>query len=136
MSNLRKDTLSRLDNCDCHTPAPPFPSNVMPISLFEEMMYKVAYVAGYIGTKKEFAEDLAAALNGAEQIAGLIIQKSSIEEFPDIGLENAIYIDTAKNHIYYWKGDGYYKIDAGTDSDDEEGPVIPSDGLIYDGGEI
>ena len=132
MSNLRKDTLGRLNNCDCHTPAPPFPSNVMPISLFEEMMYKVAYVAGYIGSKKEFAEDLAAALNGAEQIAGLIIQKSSVKDFPDIGLENAIYIDTTKHHIYYWNKDGYYRIQA----EPSEGPVIPSDGLTYDGGEI
>jgi hypothetical protein len=136
MSNLRKDTLNRLNNCDCHTPAPPFPSHVMPISLFEEMMYKVAYVAGYIGTKKEFAEDLAATLNGAGQIAGLIVQKGSIEEFPDIGLENAIYIDTAKNHIYYWKGDGYYRIQASSGSGEDGETVIPSDGLTYDGGEI
>ena len=138
MSNLRNDTLNRLHNCDCHTPAPPFPSHVMPISLFEEMMYKVAYVAGYVGTKTEFSEALANALNGAQQVPGLIIQKSSIEDFPDVGLENAVYIDTEKNHIYYWKNDGYYQIDAGTGSegDGESGPVIPSDGLTYDGGEI
>ena len=136
MSNLRKDTLNRLDKCDCHTPAPPFPSNVMPISLFEEMMYKVAYVSGYIGTKKEFSEDLAAALNGAEQIAGLVIQKSSVDEFPDIGRENAIYIDTAKNHIYYWKDDGYYRIKAGGTPGEDGEEIIPSDGLIYEGGVI
>ena len=137
MSNLRRDTLNRLDNCDCHTPAPPFPSNVMPISLFEEMMYKVAYVAGYVGSKKDFSADLAAALNGAEQVAGLIIQKGSISDFPDIGLDNAIYIDTSKDQIYYWKGDGYYRIETGSGSGEEDdGPVIPSDGLTYDGGEI
>ena len=134
MSNLRKDTLQRLNNCDCHTPAPPFPSHVMPISLFEEMMYKVAYVAGYAGTKKEFTEDLAAALNGAEQIAGLIVQKSSIDDFPDIGLENAIYIDTSTNQIYYWKDDGYYLIQTGSGEGGDI--VIPSDGLTFDGGEI
>ena len=138
MSNLRNDTLNRLHNCDCHTPVPPFPSHVMPISLFEEMMYKVAYVAGYVGTKTEFSEALANALNGAQQVPGLIIQKSSIEDFPDIGLENAVYIDTEKNHIYYWKNDGYYQIDAGAGSGGggESGSVIPSDGLTYDGGEI
>ena len=139
MSNLRKDTLNRLDKCDCHTPAPPFPSNVMPISLFEEMMYKVAYVAGYCGSKKEFADDLAAALNGAEQVAGLIIQKGSTNEFPSIGLENAIYIDTKTNQAYYWNDDGYYMIQAGSNPGPGEGgdaPVIPSDGLIYDGGVI
>ena len=137
MSNLREATANRLYGCDCATPAPPMPSHVMPISVFEDMMYKVAYVAGYVVTKKEFSEDLANALNNAEQVTGLIIQKSSIEEFPDIGLDNAIYIDTANDNIYYWKGDGYYKIDADSGSGGgEDGPVIPSDGLTYDGGEI
>lgn len=136
MSNLRNDTLNRLNNCDCHTPAPPFPSHVMPISLFEEMMYKVAYVAGYVGTKSEFSEALANALNGAQEIPGLIVQKKSIEEFPDVGLENAIYIDTSEHHIYYWAGNGYYKIDAGSGSGEDGETVIPSDGLTYDGGEI
>ena len=136
MSNLREATAMRLHGCDCATPAPPMPSHVIPISVFEEMMYKVAYVAGYIGTKKEFSEDLASALNGAGQVAGLVIQKSSISEFPDVGLDNAIYIDTAKNHAYYWKEDGYYKIytHSGTGEDGEL--IIPSDGLAYDGGEI
>ena len=124
MSNLRKDTLNRLHNCDCHTPAPPFPSQVIPISVFEDMMYKVAYVAGYVGTKTSFSEDLANALNGAQHIAGLIIQKGSIEDFPDIGLENAIYIDTAKNQIYYWKDDGYYRISSGAGGGLEEGTVL------------
>lgn len=136
MSNLRKDTMNRLNNCDCHTPAPPFPAHVMPISLFEEMMYKVAYVAGFVGTKADFSEALANALNGSQQLPGLIIQKSSVSDFPDIGLENAIYIDTTEKHIYFWNEDGYYKVDAGSGPDSEEGPVIPSDGLIYDGGEI
>ena len=135
MSNLREATAQRLHGCDCATPAPPMPSHIMPISIFEEMMYKVAYVAGYVGTKKEFSEDLANALNNATQVAGLIIQKSSIAEFPDVGLENAIYIDTTDNSIYYWKGDGYYKI-VGSGSSEDDGPVIPSDGLTYDGGEI
>ena len=131
MADLRKDTMNRLHNCDHHTPAPPFPSHVMPISLFEEMMYKVAYVAGYVGSKSDFSEALANALNGAQQVAGLIIQKGSINDFPDIGLENAIYIDTENNHIYYWKGDGYYRIET-----DVGGGSIPSDGWTYDGGEI
>ena len=138
MSNLRKDTLSRLGNCDCHTPAPPFPSHVMPISLFEEMMYKVAYVAGFAGTKADFSEALAQALNGAQQVPGLIIQKGSVNDFPDVGRENAIYIDNTNHHIYYWNEDGYYQIEAegGPGGGGNEGPVIPSDGLIYDGGEI
>ena len=124
MSNLRNNTLNRLQNCDCQTPAPPFPSPVIPISLFEEMMYKVAYVAGYVGTKTEFSEDLASALNGAQQVTGLIIQKGSIEDFPDVGLENAIYIDTEHKHIYFWKDDGYYRISTGSGGGLEDGTVL------------
>lgn len=134
MSNLRKETLNRLDKCDCHSPAPPKPSNVMPISLFEEMIYKVVQVAGYTEGKKEFLKDLVSALNGAKQIKEIIVQKSSVEEFPDIGLENAVYIDTAKNHIYYWKDNEYYRIETNSEEDGEI--VIPSDGLIYEGGII
>ena len=63
MSNLREATANRLYGCDCGTPSPPFPSHIIPISVFEEMMYKVAYVAGYVGTKADFSEALANALN-------------------------------------------------------------------------
>ena len=76
-------------------------------------MYKTAYSAGYIGSKTDFRQDLADSLNGASQIAGMIIQKGSIQDFPSVGLENAVYIDTEKNHIYYWKDDGYYRINTG-----------------------
>lgn len=136
MSNLREATANRLCGCDCGTPSPPFPSHMIPISVFEEMMYKVAYSSGYVGTKAEFTEDLANALNNSQQVAGLVIQKGSINDFPDIGLENAIYIDTEKNHIYYWKGDGYYKIYTGIGSGEDGELIIPSDNLTYEGGVI
>ena len=136
MSN-RMQTRDRLmyEDPNCCCPPPAFPSPVMPLSVFEDMMYKVAYVSGYAGTKTDFKEDLAESLNGANKLTGIIMQKSSINDFPDIGLENAIYIDTQYSQIYYWKEDGYYRIETkgggGSDS-----PVIPSDDLIYDGGVI
>ena len=135
MSN-REQTRDRLiydPNCHCSPmPSPPFPSSVMPISIFEDMMYKVAYASGYVGSKADFKEDLAEALNGAQQIPGLIIQKDSINDVPSIGVENAIYIDTSKKEIYYWNDDGYYKIQSGAG----DGEAIPPDGLIYEGGVI
>lgn len=131
MSN-REQTRDRLlyedPGCHCAPPPPPFPSHVMPLSVFEDMMYNVAYVAGYAGTKTDFRQDLAEVLNRAKQLAGLIIQKDSINDFPSIGVENAIYIDTSKRDIYYWRDDKYYKV--------EFGEAIPPDGLIYEGGVI
>lgn len=110
MSNLRQDTLTRLSECEYPPFCSPFPAPVMPISIFAEMMYKVAYSSGYKGTKTEFTEDFVNCLNGSQSISGLIIQKGSIEDFPEVGVENAVYIDTEKNHIYYWKDNNYYRI--------------------------
>ena len=124
MANLRKDTMHRLCDCDCNTPSPPGPSHIMPLSVFEEMMYKVAYASGYIGSKTDFREDLINSLNGASAISGLIIQKGSVEDFPDIGVENAIYIDTEYNQIYYWNKDGYYKIGAPGSDGLREGTIL------------
>lgn len=141
MANLREATANRLYGCDCHTPSPPLPSHIMPISVFEDMMYKVAYVSGYAGEKEDFAEDFVEALKNAQQGGGIVIQKNSIKDFPTIGVENAIYIDTGKKEIYFWQEDGYYKIESNSNSGDEEGggdnkPEIPSDDIIYEGGEI
>lgn len=67
MSDARQETLTRLMGCGCgcvpSSPPPPFPSNVMPLSVFEDLMYRVAYSGGYAGTKTEFGEDLASCLN-------------------------------------------------------------------------
>ena len=144
MSNLRDATANRLFGCDCSTQSPPLPCHVPSISAFEEMMYKVAFRAGYAGTKMEFVEDLADALNGAQKLAGLVIQKDSINDFPDIGVENAIYIDTSTKQIYFWKEDGYYKIKAGESNGENEKPEDPTppeppvedDEIIYEGGEL
>ena len=57
MSNLRDQTLNRLNNVSFCIPNTPIPASVMPLSIFEEMMYKVAYENGYSGTKTDFTED-------------------------------------------------------------------------------
>lgn len=135
MANYRSDTRDILQNCncDCNTPPPmpPFPAPVMPASIFEDMMYRVAYAGGYMGTKAEFRDDLGKALNGAENASGAIVQKDSADLFPDIGNENTIYIDMSKRELYVWQTDGYYKIGIEGEGD---GTAIPPDGLIYEGG--
>lgn len=133
MSDLRKATAERLYDCNCDCkprPPAPMPDGMMPLSVFEDLLYKTATYAGYVGSKTDFRKDLSDSLNGASQIPGLVIQKDSIDDFPSIGLENAVYIDTEESQIYYWKEDGYYKIYTGA------GEMIPSDGLTYDGGVI
>lgn len=115
MSDLRKATANRLSGCDCAPPPPmPMPDHIMPLSVFEDLLYKVAYQSGYIGSKTDFRQDLADSLNGASQINGLVVQKGSVDDFPTVGIPSAIYIDTERNDIYYWKEDeGYYKINSG-----------------------
>lgn len=110
MSSLRRDTLTRLIECENPPSCSHFPAADIPICVFAEMMYKVAYSSGYEGTKTEFTEDFVNCLNGSQNISGLIIQKGSVEDFPENGVENAIYIDTEHNHIYYWKENAYYRI--------------------------
>ena len=144
MSNLREATANRLYGYDYSYGAMPMPCHIPPLSAFEDMMYKVAFRSGYAGTKAEFNDDLAAALNGAQTLAGLVIQKDSIKDFPDIGRENAIYIDTSTKQIYFWNEDGYYKVSSGSgevdpdpeepDNPDPEPPV--NDDIIYEGGEL
>ena len=110
MSSLRRDTLTRLIEYENPPSYSHFPTVDIPICVFAEMMYKVAYSSGYEGTKTEFTEDFVNCLNGSQNISGLIIQKGSVEDFPENGVENAIYIDTEHNHIYYWKENAYYRI--------------------------
>lgn len=128
MSNLRNQTMNRLNEASFCMPSAPMPAPVMPLSIFEELLYKVAYEYGYTGTKTDFTEDFLKSLNG---ISNNIIQSDSISEFPEIGKEGTIYIDSKNGKIYYWKDGQYIQI-----SEQQEGPIIPSDGLIYDGGEI
>lgn len=124
MSSLRQDTLTRLSECEYPPSCSPFPVPVMPISVFSEMMYKVAYASGYEGTKTEFTEDFVNCLNGSQSISGLIIQKGSVEDFPEVGVENAIYIDTEHNHIYYWKENAYYRISTMSGGGLEDGTIL------------
>ena len=135
MANYRADTRDRIHDCGCHDPAPipPLPSPIMPVSVFEDMMYRVAYAGGYLGTKTEFREDLGKALNGADNASDAIVQKDNVSSFPSVGTENAIYIDMSKKELYVWQKDGYYKIGTSGSGNEE---AIPPNGLIYEGGVI
>lgn len=124
MFNLRQETLNRLNTCEQPPNCNPFPAPIMPISVFEEMLYKVAFYAGYEGTKTDFTKDFVNCLNGSQSISGIIIQKGSIEDFPEVGIENAVYIDTEKNHIYYWKDNEYYRISTMSDGGLEDGTIL------------
>lgn len=117
MANLRNETRTMLNNCGCDCdcgprPQPPFPAPVIPMSVFEEMMYRVAYNAGYMGSKTDFRDDLANSLNGVSQDnLCLLVMKGSYQDFPDVGQDNCLYIDTDASQLYYWvDGEGYYRV--------------------------
>lgn len=128
MSNLRNQTMNRLNEASFCMPGAPMPAPVMPLSIFEELLYKVAYEYGYTGTKADFSEDFLDSLSG---LSSNIVQSDSVSEFPEVGTEGAIYIDSENGEIYYWKDEQYVQLNK-----QQEGPMIPLDGLIYDGGEI
>ena len=124
MSNLRDQTMKRFNNAGFCLPGAPMPAPVMPLSIFEEMMYKVAYENGYSGTKTDFTEGFVNALLGNSNAAGVILQKGSVADFPEKGIENAVYIDTENNHIYYWKENRYYRISTGSGGGLEDGTIL------------
>ena len=124
MSNLRDQTMNRLNNASFCMPGAPMPAPVMPLSIFEEMMYKVAYENGYSGTKTDFTEGFVNALLENSSVSGVILQKGSVSDFPEIGLENAVYIDTENNHIYYWKDNHYYRISTSSGGGLEDGTIL------------
>ena len=128
MSNLRNQTMNRLNEASFCMPGAPMPAPVIPLSIFEELLYRVAYEYGYTGTKTDFSENFLDSLNG---LSSNIVHSGSISEFPEVGTEGAIYIDSENGGIYYWKDEQYVQLNK-----QQEGPMIPSNGLTYDGGEI
>lgn len=126
MSNLRDQTMNRLNNASFCMPCAPIPAPVMPLSIFEEMMYKVAYENGYSETKTDFLNDFVRSLIEAEDKTVSFLYKGFLSTFPSIGEDNMLYIDIEKNNIYYWKDNQYFKI---TTSNQEI-----SEGIILDGG--
>jgi hypothetical protein len=77
------------------------------------MMFQVAKKNGYLGTKNDFENDFIASLNGASGSAnGVIIQRGSVNDFPQVGLEHGIYVDTSTQKIYFWKDGRYYTVTA------------------------
>lgn len=111
MSNSRQLTRDLIpDNMNCGCKPPPTPVGGYSLSVFTDMMFQVAKNNGYLGTKNDFENDFIASLNGASGSAnGVIIQRGSVNDFPKIGLEHGIYVDTSSSKIYYWK-DGAYHI--------------------------
>lgn len=115
MSNSRQLTRDLIpDNMNCGCQPPPTPVGGYSLSVFTDMMFQVAKKNGYLGTKNDFENDFIASLNGASGSAnGVIIQRGSVNDFPQVGTPSGIYIDSSTNKVYYWKdGEGYYTITA------------------------
>ena len=134
MNDLRNQTMNRLNETNFCFPNAPKPLPVMPLSIFEELMYKVAYENGFLGTKEDFIKNFINSLLNEADITGVVVQKSSVADFPEKGTEKSIYIDTENKHIYFWNNEKYYQVFTG--NSEEEDFIIPSDGLVYEGGEI
>ena len=115
MSNSRQLTRDLIpDNMNCGCQPPPTPVGGYSLSVFTDMMFQVAKSNGYLGTKNDFENDFIASLNGASGSAnGVIIQRGSVNDFPQVGTPSGIYIDSSTNKVYYWKdGEGYYTVTA------------------------
>lgn len=111
MSNSRQLTRDLIpDNMNCGCQPPPTPVGGYSLSVFTDMMFQVAKSNGYLGTKNDFENDFITSLNGASGSAnGVIVQRGSVNDFPSVGVEQGIYVDTSSSKIYYWK-DGAYHI--------------------------
>lgn len=111
MSNSRQLTRDLIpDNMNCGCQPPPTPVGGYSLSVFTDMMFQVAKSNGYLGTKNDFENDFIASLNGVSGSAnGVIVQRGSVNDFPSVGVEQGIYVDTSSSKIYYWK-DGAYHI--------------------------
>lgn len=108
----RAQTRDRLLSCNCHSPLPT-PVGGFSLSVFSDMMYQVAVNNGFVGTKDSFESSFVESLNGSTEAAnGIIVQKGSPNDFPEVGVENGIYIDSSTGLIYYWKNGGYYTVTA------------------------
>ena len=114
MSNSRQLTRDLIpDNMNCGCKPPPTPVGGYSLSVFTDMMFQVAKNNGYLGTKNDFENDFIASLNGASGSAnGVIIQRGSVNDFPSIGVESGIYVDTSTQKIYFWKDGRYYTVTA------------------------
>ena len=115
MSNSRQLTRDLIpDNMNCGCQPPPTPVGGYSLSVFTDIMFQVAKSNGYLGTKNDFENDFIASLNGASGSAnGVIIQRGSVNDFPQVGTPSGIYIDSSTNKVYYWKdGEGYYTVTA------------------------
>ena len=123
MSNLRNQTMNRLAEAAFNSPCSPLPMPTMPLAVFEQLLYKTIYENGYNKSKADFLNDFIQILT--EKTASQnIIQEDTFENFPSVGLENSIYVDTTKNEIYYWKDDKYSKISVNPEEVFSEGVIL------------
>ena len=73
MSSLRRDTLTRLNECENPPSCYNFPAADIPICVFAEMMYKVACASGYKGTEAEFTENFVNAISSAAHMKHIVV---------------------------------------------------------------
>ena len=109
METAREMTRDRLYNSTL-CPTSITPSGSLCLSSLSDMIFKIASDNGYVGDRGQFEEDLASSLNGGSATAGVILQRGSVNDFPEVGQENALYIDNEQSIIYYWKNGNYYQI--------------------------
>ena len=123
MSNLRNQTMNRLAEATFNSPCSPLPMPTMPLAVFEQLLYKTIYENGYNKSKADFLNDFIQILT-EKTTSQNIIQKDTFENFPSVGSENSIYVDTTKNEIYYWKDSKYFKISVNPEEVFSEGVVL------------
>lgn len=128
--SLREQTRDKLGGCDCGPGPMPGPAPTIPPSVFTEILWKTVYDSGFYGNKKEFLEVFVELLNTSGKVGmpGIISQFGSRADFPEFGIENAIYCDTNRKQLYMWQDKkGYIMVSGGSGSG---GSVVPED--IYE----
>ena len=123
MSNLRNQTMNRLAEAAFNSPCSPLPMPTMPLAVFEQLLYKTIYENGYNKSKADFLNDFIQILT-EKTTSQNIIQEDTFENFPSVGSENSIYVDTTKNEIYYWKDNKYFKISVNPEEVFSEGVIL------------
>lgn len=118
MNDLRKATASLLavsdsdEMCAC-----PQPQVTMSLSALNNLLYQIATGNGYEGTQGEFADAFVEALNGGHAV---IESAPSKNDFPDVGEDGALYLDTSTGKIYYYEDGEYKQANADTEVTEEK----------------
>lgn len=106
LRHLTRDLILENIKCNCF---PPEDCDGYSLTAFTDMMFQVAQTNGYEGTINDFEKDFVDSLNGTSVSSnGIVVQRGSINDFPKIGVEQSIYVDTTESKIYYWKDNSYH----------------------------